>query len=197
MTFGAAMTSSAARPFHTSPAFRTTSPPVPGVLPEYSLKDKVVIVSGGARGLGLVQAEALMEAGATVHTIDRLPDPAQDSQSEFFAVSQRAKHELNATLHYHQSDVRDVEGLNKIVEGIANKEGRLDGLIAAAGINHETPALEYSSEEVDRMLGINVKGAFVTAQAVARQMIRLENPGSICMIASMSAVVANKGMTAP
>jgi NAD(P)-dependent dehydrogenase (short-subunit alcohol dehydrogenase family) len=47
------------------------------------------------------------------------------------------------------------------------------------------------------MLGINVKGAFVTAQAVARQMIRLECPGSICMIASMSAAIANKGMTAP
>jgi NAD(P)-dependent dehydrogenase (short-subunit alcohol dehydrogenase family) len=132
-----------------------------------------------------------------VHAIDILPNPEKDSKSEFFAVAQRAKHELNTQLHYHQSDVRDVPGLNKIVEGIADQHGRLNGLIAAAGINHETPALEYSGEEVDRMLGINVKGAFVTAQAVARQMIRLEIPGSICMIASMSAAIANKGMTAP
>ncbi|KAL2204029.1 NAD(P)-binding protein [Sarocladium strictum] len=198
MAFGAAMTSSA-RPFHTSLAVRNAanSAPVPGILPEMSLKDKVIIVSGGARGLGLVQAEALMEAGATVHTIDRLPTPENDPKSEYFAVSQRAKHELNSKLYYHESDVRDVPGLNKIVEEIATKEGRLDGLIAAAGINHETSALEYSGEEVDRMLGINVKGAFVTAQAVARQMIRLECPGSICMIASMSAAIANKGMTAP
>jgi hypothetical protein len=66
MAFGAAMTSSA-RPFHTSLAVRNAanSAPVPGILPEMSLKDKVIIVSGGARGLGLVQAEALMEAGAT------------------------------------------------------------------------------------------------------------------------------------
>lgn len=71
ITFGAAMTSSS-RPFHTSLAARTpapgNSPPVPGVLPEMSLRDKVIIVSGGARGLGLVQAEALMEAGATGKT---------------------------------------------------------------------------------------------------------------------------------
>lgn len=93
--------------------------------------------------------------------------------------------------------MRDVPDLNRIFEGIADGAGRLDGLIAAAGINHETPAIDYSQEETERMMSINFTGCFMTAQAAARQMIRLKQPGSILMIASMSATIANKGMLAP
>lgn len=132
-----------------------------------------------------------------MHAIDRLPSPANDANSTFSAVAKRARQELDTSLTYHQADVRDVPQLNKIFEGIANHSGRLDGLIAAAGINYEMPALEYSSEEVDRMMSINVTGAFMTAQAAARQMVRLKQPGSICLIASMSGTIANKGMYAP
>lgn len=112
-------------------------------------------------------------------------------------MATRAREELGTSLTYHQVDVRDNEALNSIVEGIANEHNRLDGLIAAAGINQETPALEYSAEDTDRMMSINFTGCFMTAQAVARQMVRLKQPGSILMIASMSGTIANKGMIAP
>ncbi|KAF5560571.1 D-arabinitol 2-dehydrogenase [Fusarium phyllophilum] len=186
----------AIRAFHHTPSQRNTAQNQPHLLPEFSLKDKVIVVSGGARGLGLVQIEALLEAGATVHAVDRLPSSVEDPKSHFPQVSDRGR-ELGTSLHYHQVDVRDVPGLNRIFEDIANGAGRLDGLIAAAGINHETPAIDYSMEETERMMGINFTGAFMTAQAAARQMIRLKQPGSIVMIASMSATIANKGMLAP
>lgn len=188
------------RAFGTTMVQRNMAPPtIPRnhLLPEFSLKDKVIVVSGGARGLGLVQIEALLEAGATVHAIDRLPSPANDPKSGFSEVVKRATTELDSSLTYHQVDVRDNAELNRIFESIATQSGRMDGLVAAAGINYETPALDYPAEECDRMMSINVTGAFMCAQAAARQMVRLKTPGSIAMVASMSGTIANKGMFSP
>lgn len=75
---------------------------------------------------------------------------------------------------------------------IAVTHGRMDGLIAAAGIQQETPALEYTAKDANLMFNINITGVFMTAQAVAKQMIKFGNGGSIAMIASMSASVANR-----
>jgi len=88
--------------------------------------------------------------------------------------------------------VREVDELNKVVEDIADKEGRLDGLIAAAGIQQEMPALDYSAEDANRMFQVNITGVFMTAQAAAKQMIRFKNGGSMVFIASMSGSVANR-----
>jgi NAD(P)-dependent dehydrogenase (short-subunit alcohol dehydrogenase family) len=157
-------------------------------LAEFSLADRVVLVTGAARGLGLTQAEALLEAGATVYALDVLPEPSPD----FPVVQKRAADELGTSLHYRQVDVRDNAELNKTVKEIADAEGRMDGLIAAAGIQKETPALEYTQEDANHMFSVNITGVFMTAQAVARQMIRFKKGGSIVLIGSMSAHVANR-----
>ncbi|KAI1425121.1 hypothetical protein F5Y12DRAFT_393410 [Xylaria sp. FL1777] len=175
---------------HISPSSTTR------ILPEFGLHGKVIIVSGGAQGLGVVQAEALLEAGATVHVLDRQSEPP--AGSIYQKVAQRARDELGTAIFYHQVDVRTgVENLNSIVEKIAEKHGRIDGLIAAAGIQQETSALEYTAADADRMLGINVTGVLMTAQAVARQMTRLGSTGSFVLIASMSGTVANRGLICP
>ncbi|KAJ5980381.1 Glucose/ribitol dehydrogenase [Penicillium waksmanii] len=161
-------------------------------MPEFSLAGKVVLVSGAGRGLGLTQSEALLEAGAKVYALDRLEEPAP----EFFELQQRAK-DLGTELQYRRIDVRDTELLNSVIEGIAQVEGRMDGLVAAAGIQQETPALEYSAKDSNTMFEINVTGVFMTAQAVAKQMIRFGNGGSIAMIASMSGTIANRGLICP
>ncbi|KAK5676287.1 hypothetical protein LTS10_011099 [Elasticomyces elasticus] len=151
-------------------------------LPEFNLNDKVVLVTGAARGLGLVQAEALLEAGATVYALDRLPEPSPD----FYRVQKRAAEELGTTLHYRQIDVRDVPKLNEIIRNISQTQGKLDGLIAAAGIQQETSALEYTQKDANTM--------FEATQAVAKEMIRHGRGGSIAIIASMSGTVANRGL---
>ena len=135
-----------------------------------------------------MQAEALLEAGATVYALDRKSEPSPD----FERIQKRAAEELGTTLYYKQIDVREVEGLNQIIEQIGDQHGRLDGLLAAAGIQQEVPALEYTAKDVNTMLEVNVTGVFMTAQAAAKQMIRFGNGGSIVMIASMSASIANR-----
>ncbi|KAL8964785.1 MAG: hypothetical protein Q9183_004217, partial [Haloplaca sp. 2 TL-2023] len=148
-------------------------------MPEFSLTDKVILVSGGARGLGLTQAEALLEAGATVYALDRLPEPSPD----FYRVQKRAAEELGNTLYYRQIDVRDVDNLNTMIADIADSHGRMDGLIAAAGIQQETTALEYKAKDANMMFEVNVTGVFMAAQAVAKQMIKFESGGTIALIA--------------
>ncbi|PTU24105.1 hypothetical protein P175DRAFT_019936 [Aspergillus ochraceoroseus IBT 24754] len=162
-------------------------------LAEFSLAGKVICVSGAARGLGLTQAEALLEAGARVYALDRLEEPSPN----FFEIQRRAKDEFGTDFQYRRIDVRDTELLHNTIEAIANAEGRMDGLVAAAGIQQETPALEYTAQDANRMFEVNVTGVFMTAQAVAKQMIRFGNGGSIALIASMSGTIANRGLICP
>lgn len=122
-----------------------------------------------------------------MYALDRLPEPSPDFQP----IAEKAK-KLGTLLEYRQVDVREVETLHKIVEEIADKEGRLDGLIAAAGIQQETPALEYKAEDANRMFEVNITGVMMTAQAAAKQMIKFGRGGSIVLIASMSGTVANR-----
>lgn len=150
-------------------------------------------MTGAARGLGLSLASVLLSAGAKVYALDRLPPSAQSP--EFSKIQAHATTSLNTSLHYREIDVRDTSALHETVAAIADAEGRMDGLIAAAGIQQETPALEYVQEDALRMFDVNVVGTMMTAQAVAKQMMRFGKGGSMAFIASMSGSVANRGLS--
>jgi NAD(P)-dependent dehydrogenase (short-subunit alcohol dehydrogenase family) len=178
------------------------------LLPEFSLEGKVIVVTGGARGLGLTQADVLIEAGAigniflsprdillltllrpnTVHVLDVLPAPSSD----FSRICSKAT-TLGTSLTYHIADVRSPSSLSDTISRI----GKIDGLIAAAGVQKETPALLYSAPDANAMLEVNVTGVFLTAQAVAREMIARKTTGSIVLVASMSGRIANKVVSFP
>jgi len=136
---------------------------------------------------GRIEARQLTTYTA-VYALDRLPEPSE----EFPKLQAKAQNELGTALHYRQIDVRDSGSLTQIVADIASEHGRLDGLIAAAGIQQETPALEYTAEDANRMFEVNITGVFMTAQAAAKQMVRFGSGGSIVLIASMSGSVANR-----
>lgn len=80
---------------------------------------------------------------------------------------------------------------------IAAEHSRLDGLIAAAGVQQLLPAIEYTPEEISAMMNINYTGVFMAATSAARQMMRYKTRGSIMLIGSMSGLVANKGLISP
>ncbi|KAJ5264796.1 hypothetical protein N7505_007589 [Penicillium chrysogenum] len=152
----------------------------------FQLRGKVFAVTGGGRGLGLTMAEALVEAGGE----DRLPEPHQ----EFYTAQARANSQFGGSLHYHSLDVRDKESTNQIMSTIANGKNRLDGLVAAAGVNHIGSAINHSAADIERIISINYTGAFASVTAAATQMLNKQSRGSILLISSMSGMIANKGM---
>ena len=129
----------------------------------------------------------------SVHCLDRLAEPHPD-----FLVSQNlAEVEHVGSLHYHHVDVRDSVCLNSTIQKIAATKDRLDGLVAAAGIQQITEAVDYTAAAVTEMLDINYTGVFMSANAAARQMMAHGRGGSIVLVASMSGLIANKGLNSP
>ena len=100
-------------------------------------------------------------------------------------------------IRYERVDVTETEHLNAVVARIADEHRRLDGLIASAGVQQITPALEYSVKDLEYMMSVNYTGVFMAATAAARQMFKYKCRGSICLIASMSGLIANKGLITP
>ncbi|KAI1202486.1 short-chain dehydrogenase [Nemania serpens] len=161
-------------------------------LADFDLEGRVFVVTGGARGLGLSLAEALVETGGKVYCLDREEHPNGD-----WDEAARRAERWGGSLHYRQQDVQDTKGLDKTMESIADTHRRLDGVIAAAGVQQICPAVEYSHEDVTRMMDINYTGVMMTATSAARQMFKYKCHGSMCLIASMSGQVANKGLVSP
>ncbi|KIX09081.1 uncharacterized protein Z518_00159 [Rhinocladiella mackenziei CBS 650.93] len=158
---------------------------------EFDLQGKVFVVTGGGRGLGLTLAEALVEASGEVYCLDKLLEP----EKEFRLVQRRLGPQYGGALHYHQVDVREADNVDRVISDIAAHHQRMDGLIAAAGVQYVTPALEYPPDKIMEMLDVNYKGVYCSAVSCARQMIEYNCSGSILLIASMSGLVANKGFT--
>ncbi|EOA91767.1 uncharacterized protein SETTUDRAFT_85645 [Exserohilum turcica Et28A] len=138
-------------------------------------------------------AEGLVEAGGRVHCLDRLPEPPKSFQE----AQERLNSPDGGDLVYHRVDVTDEGPLQKCIEDIAAERKRLDGLVAAAAIQQVTPALDFKKEDIEKMLEVNYTGVFLTARECARQMMKYKIQGSICLIASMSGTIANRGFMAP
>ncbi|RPD53474.1 sorbose reductase sou1 [Lentinus tigrinus ALCF2SS1-7] len=162
---------------------------------EFSLADRVALVTGGNRGIGLELALALVEAGTrAVYCVD-LPEAPGD---EFAKVREYAS-QLKGTggearLEYISADVTDQNAMWKIGEAVGDREGRMDVCVAAAGIlRGDTLCLTYPAKQFEEVIAVNVNGVLYTAQAAGQQMDRFGNGGSIIMIASMSGHGANKG----
>lgn len=125
-----------------------------------------------------------------MYCLDRLPEP----DDEFNVAEARADPSSGGSLHYRCVDVRNEQNLREVIGKVADENGRLDGLVAAAAIQQLKPALEYTKKDIETMLDINYTGVFMTATAAADQMIKYKCEGSIVLVASMSGFIANKGL---
>ncbi|KAK6987676.1 sorbose reductase SOU1 [Favolaschia claudopus] len=162
----------------------------------FSLPDRVALVTGGNRGIGLEMALALAEAGAIVYCLDlpTAPDEEWLKVKAFVDELPAIEHQKKkAKFEYISGDVTDQKAMWGIVEKIVEKEGRIDVCMANAGILHGAECLEYDGADFRNVLDVNVSGVLFTAQAAGRQMERLGIQGSIILTASMSGTIVNPG----
>ncbi|KAJ3558481.1 hypothetical protein NM688_g900 [Phlebia brevispora] len=163
---------------------------------EFSLADRVALVSGGNGTLGLEMALALVEAGArAVYCVDLPKTPSERWEKVRQYASQVPGKIGEGRLEYIHGDVTNQEHMWKIGEHIGDQEGRMDVCIAAAGV-FKDPAdcLTYSADLFRRVMDININGAFFTAQAAGRQMARFGNGGSIILVGSAGGSIAVKNV---
>ncbi|KAH9951369.1 hypothetical protein B0H21DRAFT_718721 [Amylocystis lapponica] len=141
---------------------------------EFSLADRVALVSGGNRGIGLEMAMALAEAGArAVYCVDLPKQPGGEWHKVQEYLGRIKGKTGEGRLEYVSADVRNQDDIWKIGETIGDKEGRLDVCVAAAGIlKPDIECLEYPAEVFKDVIDVNVNGVLFTAQAAGRQMAR-------------------------
>ena len=151
------------------------------------LKDKVAVVTGGAKGIGLACARCLTEEGAKVVVADI------DAATGEAAVE--ALQAEGADALFVECDVGDKAQVDALIERAVAGFGRLDCAVANAGIVHACDFLDFPEEDFDRVIRVNLKGVFLTGQAAARQMVAQGEGGTIINMSSVQAVMAIPAIT--
>ena len=148
------------------------------------LAGKVAIVTGAAQGIGQACAVRLAREGAKVALCD--------VNLEAGDRATRAVQASGATAVHVPGDVAKTGDVEKVVAATVQAFGQIDVLVNNAGVVDDAPFLDLTIEEFDRVLGVNLRGAFLMGQAVARQMVKQRqakvgaSPGSIVNMSSIN-----------
>jgi NAD(P)-dependent dehydrogenase (short-subunit alcohol dehydrogenase family) len=146
------------------------------------LRGKVALVTGAGQGIGLACALALAREGASVVLAER------DE-----ALGKAAAQSLTEQKHqavFVRCDVSRKAEVDAAVAAAVKAYGKLDILVANAGIVHAAEFLDLEEADFDRVLAVNLKGVFLAGQAAARQMVKQGTGGAIVNMSSVNAVLA-------
>jgi len=153
----------------------------------FSLSGKVALVTGASRGLGWAMAQSLGKAGAAV-VINGRDDATLKSRVEELARA-GLKGETAAF------DVTDEKACAACIQGIVQRHGHLDILVANAGIQHRKPITEFETADFKRVVETNLTAVWMLAREAARVMIP-RRAGRIIMTGSVSAIMARPTISA-
>jgi NAD(P)-dependent dehydrogenase (short-subunit alcohol dehydrogenase family) len=147
----------------------------------FDLSNRVALVTGASKGLGKAIALALAGAGADVALCGRNREDLQAVKASVEDVGRRAE--------FFCVDVLDKQLVDESVKATLEAFGHIDILVNNAGVNVRKPVLELSAEEWDLVIGTNLKGYFLMAQAVVPQMLS-RGSGKVINMASILGAVA-------
>ena len=146
------------------------------------LEGKVAVVTGGTRGIGRGIAEELARAGARVAVVGRAAESASQVAGELPGDGHRG----------YGCDVADGEAVDALVSAVEKDMGSLDILVNNAGVTADNLLMRMKDDEWDRVMDVNLRGAFHTCRAVAKGMMR-RRAGRIVNITSVVGLTGNKG----
>ncbi|MBO6676450.1 MAG: SDR family oxidoreductase [Rhizobiales bacterium] len=151
----------------------------------FALERKTAIVTGGAQGIGLSIAERFVEEGMKVIIADIDDSAGHDAADRLSKIGE--------ALYVH-CDVADRLDVRNLLAKSLEAYGEIDVLVANAGIVHTADFLDVEEADFDRVIGVNLKGVFLTCQAVAKHMVERveagEKPGTIITMSSVNAELA-------
>ncbi len=155
----------------------------------FSFKDKVVLVTGGSRGIGRATALAFAKAGAATVVISYAGNEAAAQEAVGLLQAAGAKAEAQ------RFDVSDTAACAAAVEGIVKTHGRLDVLVNNAGVAVDALVMRLKDEDWDKQLDTNLKGAFALIRAASRPMMK-QRGGAIINLTSVVGEMGNGGQAA-
>ena len=141
------------------------------------LHRRVAVVTGGARGIGRATAQTLALAGATVVIADLDEAEAEALVAEIGGGGGRAL--------ALRADISSEASIDAMFSEVAKREGAVDILVNNAGVAIRRPAIDLALADWDKVIAVNVTGAFLCARAAARQMIAAGRGGAIVNVASI------------
>jgi len=150
----------------------------------FSMKEKIVVITGASRGIGRGLATYFAEQGAHVVALARNLEQLETLHAEI----QRSGGQCS----YYALDVRNVPSIQGVFDNVVAELGRIDILINNAGMGKPIPAIDITEDDWDEMMSLNMKGTFFCAQAAARHMLPKQY-GRIVNISSQAAVIAIDG----
>ena len=149
------------------------------------IEGKVAIVTGGSRGIGAAIAGLLAEAGAAVVVSGRDGDRLAGVVKELEALGGSALAVVG--------DVAQRENVDRLVDAAKQRFGRIDILVNNAGVTRDALLVRMKDEDWDRVLEVNLRGAFLTTRAGAKVMVRQKTGGRVINIASAAGAMGNAG----
>jgi NAD(P)-dependent dehydrogenase (short-subunit alcohol dehydrogenase family) len=154
--------------------------------PLFAISDRVTIVSGGSRGIGKELAAGFARRGAPVVVTGRSAETLEATVAEISG-------EVDGVVRGIVCDVARPDDITRLVEQVIEEFGRIDVLLNVAGVNRRKRVETVTEEDYDFILDINLKGAFLVAGAVGRQMIARES-GVIINVDSLNTYAPLKGV---
>ncbi|NLU62074.1 beta-ketoacyl-ACP reductase [Rhodococcus sp. HNM0563] len=166
----------------------STAEPTAKLVQGNKLRGRVAFVTGGTRGIGAAISRSLAAQGATVAA----GYGRNTSQADQFLAEIKSNGRDDANYSVHKGDVASAEDCRRTIDEVIAEHGRLDILINNAGITIDRTVLKMEDEDWDKVISVNLSGAFYLAQAALRHMLE-RGTGRIVNVSSVIGETGNIG----